>query len=84
MCKKTSEAVETARAEHRKDITRLEEDRQHFVSALAESMNAATRLRTKHLDFGEWEDGDEQYDEGGEDDDLGQWYSDETGYPDVA
>ena len=25
MCKKTSEAVETARAEHRKEITRLEE-----------------------------------------------------------
>ena len=27
MCKKTSEAVETARAEHRKEITRLEEYR---------------------------------------------------------
>jgi hypothetical protein len=60
MCKKTSEAVETARAEHRKDITRLEEDRQHFVSALAESMNEVARLRTKHRDYGEWEDEGEQ------------------------
>jgi len=32
MCKKTSEAVEVVRAEHRKDISRLEEDRQHFVN----------------------------------------------------
>ena len=47
MCKKTSEAVETARAEHRKDITRLEEDRQHFVNELAASMNEVTRLRMK-------------------------------------
>ena len=84
MRKNTSEAVETARAKHRKEITRLEEDRQHFVSALAESMNEATRLRTKHRDYGEWEDGDERYDEDGEEDDLGQWYRDETGYPDAA
>ena len=36
MRQRTAEAVETTRAEHRKEITRLEEDRQHFVSALAE------------------------------------------------
>jgi hypothetical protein len=54
------------------------------VSALVESRNEVTRLRTKHLDYGEWEDGEEQYDEGGEDDDVGQWYRDETGYPDAA
>ena len=47
-------------------------------------MNEVIRLRTKYLDYGEWEDGDEHYDEGGEDDDLGQWYRDETGYPDAA
>ena len=35
------------------------------MSARAESMNEVTRLRTKHLDYGEWEDGDEHYDEGG-------------------
>ena len=44
MCKKTSEAVEVARAEHRKVITRLEEDRQRFVNELAASMNEVTRL----------------------------------------
>ena len=54
------------------------------MNALADSMNEVTRLRTKHLDYGEWGDGGEQYDEGGEDDDLGQWYRDETGYPDAA
>ena len=69
MRQRTAEAVETTRAEHRKELTRLEEDRQHLVSALAESMREVTRLRTKHLDYGEWEDGDEHYDEGGEDDD---------------
>ena len=37
MCKKTSEAVETARAEHRKEIARLEDDRPHFVNELAEN-----------------------------------------------
>jgi len=84
MCQKTSEAVEAARAEHRKELTLLEEDRQDFVSALAESMHEVARPRTKHLDYGAWEDGDEHYDEGGEDDDLGQWYRDETGYPDAA
>ena len=36
MRQRTAEAVESTRAEHRKDITRLEEDRQHFLSALAE------------------------------------------------
>jgi hypothetical protein len=55
MCKKTSEAVEIARAEHRKDISRLEEDRQHFVNELAVSMNEVTRLRMKHHEYGEGE-----------------------------
>ena len=55
MKQRTVEAVELARTEHRKDITRLDEDRQHFVGAFADSMNEVTRLRTKHLDYGEWE-----------------------------
>ncbi len=54
VCKKTSEAVETARAEHRKDITRLE-DRQHFVNELAAPINEFTRLRMKHHEYGEEE-----------------------------
>ena len=54
------------------------------MSALAESMNEMARPRTKHLDHGEWEDGDEHRDEGGAYDDLGQRYRDETGYPDAA
>ena len=54
------------------------------MSALVESMNEVTRLRTKHLDYGEWEDGDEHYDECGEDYDLGQWHRDVTRYPDAA
>ena len=84
MRQRTVEAVESTRVEHRKEITRLEEDRQHFVSALAESINEVTRLRTKHLDYGEWEDGDEHYDEGAGNDNLDHWYRDETGYPDAA
>ena len=55
MRKYTVEVVELSHAEHRKYVTRLEEDRQHFVSALADSMNQVTRLRSKHLDDGEWE-----------------------------
>ena len=47
-------------------------------------MNEVTRLRTQHLDYGEWEDGDEHYDDGGENGNLDQWYRDETGYPDAA
>ena len=54
------------------------------MSALADSMNEVTILRTKHLVYGEWEDGHEHYNEGDENDDLDQWYRDETGYPDAA
>ena len=67
MRQRTAEAVELSRTEHRKYIFRLEEDWQHFVSALAESMNEVTRIRTKHLDYGESEndEDEEQYDEQG-------------------
>ena len=51
-------------AEHCTEVTRLEEDRQHFVSALADSMNEVTRLRSKHLDYGEWEHDGGEYEEG--------------------
>jgi hypothetical protein len=84
MRKQTSEAVEVARAECRKDITRLEEDRQHFVNELAASMNEVTRLRMKHHEYGEEEydvDHEEDY---YEQDELDQWYHDEAGYPDAA
>ena len=84
MRQRTVEAVESTRAGHREYIPRLEEDRQHFVSALAESMNEVTRLRTKHLDYGEWENEDEHYDGGEDDDNLDQWHRNETGYPDAA
>ncbi len=40
MRKRTAEAVELSHAEHRKEVTRLEQDRQHFVSAPAESMKS--------------------------------------------
>ena len=84
MCKKTSEAVETARAEHPMDVTRLEEDRQHFVNELAESMNEVTRLLVKHHDYGGEEYDGNQEEEYYEQDELDQWYRDETGYPEVA
>ena len=45
MRKRTAEAVELSLDEHRAEVTRLEEDRQHFVTALAESMNEVNRLR---------------------------------------
>jgi hypothetical protein len=79
MCKKTSEVVETAQAEYRKDITRLEEDRQHFVNELAASMNEVTRLRMKHHEYGEKEYDVDQGEEYYEADDLDNWYHDETG-----
>ena len=47
-------------------------------------MNEVTRLRTKHLDYGEWEHENEYYDEGGDHDNLDHWYRNETGYPDAA
>ena len=84
MCKNTSEAVESARAEHRKDITHLEEDRQHFVNELAESMNEVTRLRVKHHDYGGEEGDGDPEEEYYEEDVLNQWYHDETGYLEAA
>ena len=51
---------------------------------LAESMNEVARLRTKHRDYGEWEDDGELDDGYYEEYELGQWYCDETGYPDAA
>ncbi|MFM7978262.1 MAG: hypothetical protein ACKPKO_03015, partial [Candidatus Fonsibacter sp.] len=50
---------------------RLEDDRQHFVNALAESMNKVTQLRNRHGDFEE-----EEYADQGEheDDGLHRWY----------
>lgn len=47
-------------------------------------MNEVTRLRTKHLGYGECENEDEHYDEGKYNDNLGQWYRNETGYSDAA
>jgi hypothetical protein len=44
MRQRTAEAVELSHTEHRTEIRRLAEDRQHFVSALAGSMNEAKRL----------------------------------------
>jgi len=85
MRQRTAEAVEPTRAAHRKYITLLEEDRPHFVSSvLAESMNEVTRLRTKHLDYGDLENEDEHYDEGEDGDNLDHWYRHDTGYPDAA
>ena len=54
------------------------------MSALAESMNEVTQLRTKHRDYGEWADEGERDDEYYEEDELGEWYCNETGYPDAA
>ena len=39
MRQRTAEAVETTRAEHRKELTRLEEDRQNSESAFVDQMN---------------------------------------------
>ena len=49
-------------------------------------MKKVTRLRTKHLDYGEWDNEDEHYDEGdGQDyDNLDQWYRDVADFPDAA
>ena len=52
MRRQTAEAVESSLSEHRAEITLLEQDTQHFVNALAESMNEVTRLRSKHPDLG--------------------------------
>ena len=65
MRKRTAEAGELSLAEHRAEVTRLEEDRQLFVITLAESMHEVTRLRNKQQDYGEWEY-DEEYDEEGD------------------
>ncbi len=49
-------------------------------------MNEVTRLRTKHLDYGELENEDEHYDgsEGNDDDSLDHWYRNVTGLPDAV
>ena len=70
MRRQTAEAVELYCSEHHAEVARLEEDKQHFVNALAESMNEVTRLRSKHQDYGEWEYDEEYKEEGGDDDDF--------------
>ena len=65
-------------------LTRLEVDRQHFIGALVDSMNEVTRLRTKRLDYGDWENDDGYYYEREEHDDLDHWYRTDAGYPDAA
>ena len=82
MRRQTAEVVESSLSEHRAEITRLEQDKQHFVNAFAESMNEVTRMRNKRQDLGEWE-----YDEEYEDCDqynLEHWYEAETGHPEAA
>ncbi|MFM7981605.1 MAG: hypothetical protein ACKPKO_20035, partial [Candidatus Fonsibacter sp.] len=49
----------------------MEADRQHFVKALAESMNEVTQLRNRHGDLEEEEYADQGEHEG---DGLHQWY----------
>ena len=53
MRRQTAEVVESSLSGHRAEITRLEGDKQHFVDAVAESMNEVTRLRKTHQDYGE-------------------------------
>jgi hypothetical protein len=84
MRKRTAEAVELYIAEHRAQVTCLEEDRQHFATALAKSINETTKLRNKIQDYGEWEY-DEEYDEVDDaHDGLEQWRRTDTGYPDAV
>ncbi len=47
-------------------------------------MHEVTRLRNKHLDYGEHEHDEEWYEEGDEQDGWEQWYRTETGHPDAA
>ncbi|MFM7984509.1 MAG: hypothetical protein ACKPKO_34805, partial [Candidatus Fonsibacter sp.] len=62
---------QSMRAERDEIVARLEADRQHFVKALAESMNEVTQLRNRHDDF----EGEEYADQGEhEGDDLHHWY----------
>ena len=67
---------------HSAEITSLEQDKQHFLNALAQSMYEVTRLRNKHQDLGEW-DCDEEY-EDCDQYDVEHWYRTETGHPEVA
>ena len=71
-------------AEHSKEVGRLEEDRQHFVNALAESMNEVTRLRNMSFDYGEGEYDEDWYGKGEEHDGLEQRYRTAAGHPDAA
>ena len=57
---------------------------QHFVGALAASLNEVTRLRNKHLDYGEWGNDEGYYEEGEEYDELDQWYRTDAGHLDAA
>ena len=81
MRRQTVEVVESSLFEHRAEITRLEEDKQHLVDALAESMNEVTMLRNKPQYHGEW-DYDEEYEDG--DQYLEHWYRAETGHPEAV
>ena len=74
MRRQTAEDVESSLPEHRAEITRLEEYRQHFVDALVEAMNEVTRLRNKRQYYGEWDDNEEYEEEGGDGDDLEHWH----------
>ena len=83
MRRKTAEAVGTAMADQRAEITRPEKDSQHFADPLAETMNEVTRLRNKHQDVGEWVY-DEEYEEGGDGDDSDTLYRAEAEHQDAA
>ena len=41
-------------------------------------------MRSKHLDYGEWENDEGEYEEGEECDDLDQWYRTDAGHPDAV
>ena len=76
MKKQTAEAVETAVARLKADIARVERDRQHFVSSLADAMNEITHLRNNYKDYDECEGEKEEF----ECYELDKWYKDDTKY----
>ncbi|MFM7985023.1 MAG: hypothetical protein ACKPKO_37460, partial [Candidatus Fonsibacter sp.] len=63
--------IQSLKMESDETVARLEADRQHFVKALAESMNEVTQLRNRHGDVEE-----EEYADQGEheDDGLHRWH----------
>ena len=61
--KQTVKAVEAAVAGLKVDTARVEGDRQHFVSSLADAMNEISHLTSKYKGFEQWE-GEEEDDEG--------------------